>query len=126
MEHELAATGARIATVIGRYFAMDRDRRWERNKIAWDAIVLGRGEASGQHRHQARLQDRYAAGETDEFLQAADLLPAGTSNACDDGDVILFFNFRADRARQLSQAFPATLTSMASIAKSHRACITSR
>ena len=45
---ELAKSGAKIATVIGRYFAMDRDKRWERNKLAWDAIVLGRGEASGE------------------------------------------------------------------------------
>jgi 2,3-bisphosphoglycerate-independent phosphoglycerate mutase len=45
LEADLKSSGAQIATVIGRYYAMDRDKRWERNKLAWDAIVLGRGEA---------------------------------------------------------------------------------
>ena len=100
---ELAPTGARIVTVVGRYYAMDRDKRWERNKLAWDAIVLGRGEFTATA-PAAALKQRYAKGETDEFL-----LPLIFSHANEqrvrDGDVILFFNFRADRARQLSQAF---------------------
>ena len=103
VERRLAPTGARIATVVGRYFAMDRDKRWQRNKIAWDAIVLGRGEESHEPPSSV-MQKRYAEGETDEFLK-----PFVFSHVAEqrvrDGDVILFFNFRADRARQLSQAF---------------------
>src|SRR3954451_3701593 len=58
---------AEVATVIGRYYAMDRDNRWERNKLAWDAIVLGRGELV-MGAPAAALSARYATGETDEFL----------------------------------------------------------
>ena len=103
VEKGLEPSGARIATVIGRYYAMDRDRRWERNKLAWDAIVLGRGEASTQ-RPSAALSDRYANGETDEFLKPL-IFTERNQQRVSDGDVILFFNFRADRARQISQAF---------------------
>jgi 2,3-bisphosphoglycerate-independent phosphoglycerate mutase len=102
--YEIAPTGAQIATVIGRYYAMDRDQRWERNKLAWDAIVLGRGKhCTGTPAEAARaayLEDPRG----DEFL-----LPLIFSHPDEarvrDGDVILFFNFRADRARQLSLAF---------------------
>ncbi len=102
-ERELKPSGAKIATVIGRYYAMDRDHRWDRTKLAWDAIVLGRGEQSSVAPSEA-VKAKYAAGKTDEFLP-----PLIFSNANEqrirDGDVILFFNFRADRARQLSVAF---------------------
>ena len=99
----LAPSGAKIATVVGRYFAMDRDKRWERNKLAWDAIVLGRGEAPAGSPVDA-VKARYAANETDEFLKP---LVFGHVNEqrIRDGDVVLFFNFRADRGRQLSLAF---------------------
>jgi 2,3-bisphosphoglycerate-independent phosphoglycerate mutase len=103
VERGLDGTGARIATVIGRYFAMDRDRRWERTKLAWDAIVLGRGETRTE-RPSNVLKERYAAGETDEFLKPLIFGYPNEQRIC-DRDVILFFNFRADRARQLSQAF---------------------
>jgi 2,3-bisphosphoglycerate-independent phosphoglycerate mutase len=103
VEQGLEPSGARIATVVGRYYAMDRDRRWERNKLAWDAIVLGRGEASTQQ-PSAALKERYANGDTDEFLQPL-IFSERNQQRVNDGDVILFFNFRADRARQLSQAF---------------------
>lgn len=103
VEKGLEPSGARIATVIGRYYAMDRDRRWERNKLAWDAIVLGRGEPSTEQ-PSAALRRRYATGETDEFLQPL-IFSERNQQRVNDGDVILFFNFRADRARQLSQAF---------------------
>src|SRR5262249_21761568 len=66
---ELDGSGARIVTVVGRYFAMDRDRRWDRTKIAWDAIVLGRGEVC-RGDPPAALRRQYAAGKTDEFLPA--------------------------------------------------------
>jgi 2,3-bisphosphoglycerate-independent phosphoglycerate mutase len=103
VERGLDGTGARIATVIGRYFAMDRDHRWERTKLAWDAIVLGRGE-SRTERPSNVLQERYAAGETDEFLKPL-VFSHANEQRIRNGDVILFFNFRADRARQISQAF---------------------
>jgi 2,3-bisphosphoglycerate-independent phosphoglycerate mutase len=103
VERGLQGTGARIATVIGRYFAMDRDKRWERTKLAWDAIVSG--EASNRRTGRAPvLRERYAAGETDEFLQPL-IFSHPNEQRIADGDVILFFNFRADRARQISQAF---------------------
>src|SRR5262249_12597986 len=100
---ELDGSGARIVTVVGRYFAMDRDRRWDRTKIAWDAIVLGRGEVC-RGDPPAALRRQYAAGKTDEFLPAL-IFALPNEQRIHDGDVVVFFNFRADRARQLSQAF---------------------
>jgi 2,3-bisphosphoglycerate-independent phosphoglycerate mutase len=102
-EKQLEKSGAEIVTVIGRYFAMDRDRRWDRTKRAWDAIVLGRGEICNSS-SSAAVDRQYSLGKTDEFM-----LPLIFSHANEqrvrDGDSVLFFNFRADRARQLSQAF---------------------
>jgi 2,3-bisphosphoglycerate-independent phosphoglycerate mutase len=95
--------GARIITVVGRYFAMDRDRRWDRTKKAWDAIVLGQGEQMSVSPAQA-LMAKYKEGKTDEFMPPLIFDYAGEQRVR-DGDCILFFNFRADRARQLSQAF---------------------
>ncbi len=99
------AVGARVATVVGRYFAMDRDKRWERTKLAWDAVVHGYGEARTDTPAEA-VKSWYAQGKTDEFLPAMVFAPppAGEDRVR-DGDVVLFFNFRADRARQLSTAF---------------------
>jgi 2,3-bisphosphoglycerate-independent phosphoglycerate mutase len=100
---ELTASGARIITVVGRYFAMDRDRRWDRTKKAWDAIVLGRGEFC-QDSPSAAISRHYAAGKTDEFMPPLIFAQPNEQRIC-DGDTVIFFNFRADRARQLSQAF---------------------
>lgn len=102
-EDRLAESGARIATVVGRYYAMDRDKRWDRVKLAWDAIVHGRGARKEILASEA-VAECHARDETDEFLEPM------VFEACDeqrvrDGDVVLFFNFRADRARQLSRAF---------------------
>lgn len=102
-EDELKPSGAQIVTVVGRYFAMDRDRRWDRTKIAWDAIVFGRGEVCESSPSEA-LQRQYKAGKTDEFMPAL-IFSQANEQRVRDGDVVLFFNFRADRARQLSQAF---------------------
>lgn len=104
VEAGLAPSGARIATVIGRYFAMDRDRRWDRNKLAWDAIVLGRGTVSGVS-PSAAVQAAYT-GEPrgDEFLPPL-IFSHANEQRVRDGDVLVWFNFRADRARQLSEAF---------------------
>jgi 2,3-bisphosphoglycerate-independent phosphoglycerate mutase len=92
-----------LATVIGRYYAMDRDRRWERTKLAWDAIVLGKGETA-QSAPGDEIRKRYQMDETDEFLKPI-ILACPNEQRVRDGDVIFFFNFRADRARQLSRAF---------------------
>jgi 2,3-bisphosphoglycerate-independent phosphoglycerate mutase len=100
---ELAQHGASIATVVGRYFAMDRDRRWDRTKKAWDAIVLGRGTSSDLS-PAAAVRALYEQDVTDEFLPALIFSHPGEQRVR-DGDTVLFFNFRADRARQLSQAF---------------------
>jgi 2,3-bisphosphoglycerate-independent phosphoglycerate mutase len=104
LEEDLAPSGAKIATVIGRYYAMDRDKRWERNKLAWDAIVLGRGE---EHTDapSAAVQAAYAhEPRGDEFLHPMIFSHANEQRIRDE-DVIIWFNFRADRARQLSDAF---------------------
>jgi len=106
LESTLAELGiGQVATVVGRYYAMDRDRRWERTRQAYEAIVYGRGyeAASGSEAVAAA----YARGETDEFIKATVIKdaagrPVGTVKP---GDSIIFFNFRADRARQLTRAF---------------------
>jgi 2,3-bisphosphoglycerate-independent phosphoglycerate mutase len=100
----LCPNGARIATVIGRYFAMDRDQRWDRNKLAWDAIVLGRGAVSNDTPSAAVSAAYTKEPRGDEFLQPIVFNYANEQRVRDD-DVILWFNFRADRARQLSLAF---------------------
>ena len=102
-EKELEKSGGQIITVVGRYFAMDRDRRWDRTKKAWDAVVLGRGEIC-ESSPSAAVEQQYKNGETDEFLPPL-IFSHANEQRVRDGDVVLFFNFRADRARQLSQAF---------------------
>jgi 2,3-bisphosphoglycerate-independent phosphoglycerate mutase len=102
-EAALSKSGAQIVTVVGRYFAMDRDRRWDRTKKAWDAIVLGQGEQVKISPAEA-VAAKYKEGKTDEFMPPLIFAHAGEQRVRDN-DVVLFFNFRADRARQLSQAF---------------------
>ncbi|MGZ5018884.1 MAG: 2,3-bisphosphoglycerate-independent phosphoglycerate mutase [Chthoniobacterales bacterium] len=99
----LVPTGAWIATVVGRYYAMDRDRRWDRTKRAWDAIVFGEGQVCNAT-PSAAVREEYKKGVTDEFLPAL-IFSQPNEQRVRDGDVVFFFNFRADRARQLSQAF---------------------
>src|SRR5881394_2565436 len=102
-EKELKNSGAKIITVVGRYYAMDRDRRWDRTKKAWDAIVLGRGEFCASS-PAAAVERQYSLGKTDEFMPPL-VFALPNEQRIRDGDTVLFFNFRADRARQLSQAF---------------------
>jgi 2,3-bisphosphoglycerate-independent phosphoglycerate mutase len=102
-EKELENSGGQIVTVVGRYFAMDRDRRWDRTKKAWDAVVLGRGEIC-KSSPSAAVDRQYENGKTDEFMPPL-IFSHANEQRVRDGDVVLFFNFRADRARQLSQAF---------------------
>jgi 2,3-bisphosphoglycerate-independent phosphoglycerate mutase len=103
LNRDLQPSGARIVTVIGRYYAMDRDKRWDRIKLAWDAIVFGEGKFCEESLSAAVTQE-YAHGKTDEFLPAL-IFALPNEQRIRDGDVVFFFNFRADRARQLSQAF---------------------
>lgn len=103
VEDRIAQHGARIATVVGRYYAMDRDKRWDRVKLAWDAIVHGKGEPKEVLASEA-VAEMYQQDKTDEFL-----LPMVFSDVnrqrIRTGDVVIFFNFRADRVRQLSEVF---------------------
>ncbi|MEO6913806.1 MAG: 2,3-bisphosphoglycerate-independent phosphoglycerate mutase, partial [Candidatus Baltobacteraceae bacterium] len=103
LEGKLASVGktGAIATVIGRFYAMDRDKRWDRTQLAYDAL------ANGNARHTAKsaidaVRDGYARDENDEFI-----LPTivGEPRPVRDGDACIFFNFRPDRARQLTLAF---------------------
>ncbi len=100
-EARLRAAGGRIATVSGRYFAMDRDRRWERTKLAYDAIVHGRSEAPTADSGEAAVRASYERGETDEFVKPT---LVGEEGRIRPGDAVVFFNFRPDRARQLTRA----------------------
>jgi len=104
-EHiEATRNPARIASVIGRYWAMDRDHRWDRTKRAYDAIVLGRAERRAASAAEAIAQ-AYERGETDEFVAPTLVVPDGAEPVTlEDGDAVLWFNFRADRARQLAHA----------------------
>ena len=93
---ELVDEGARIVTVCGRYYAMDRDRRWERTDRALAAICAGEGEQAEDP--VAAVRQSYDRGVTDEFIEPV-VLPGPRLGA---DDAAIFFNFRPDRARQLS------------------------
>ena len=105
VERTLADAGVgRIATVIGRYHAMDRDQRWDRTRRAYAAMTRGIGATAPDA--ATLVADAHAAGTTDEFIEPgvvtdADGRPVGSLR---DGDSVVFFNFRADRARQLTRA----------------------
>jgi 2,3-bisphosphoglycerate-independent phosphoglycerate mutase len=92
-----------IASVTGRYFAMDRDKRWERVKQAYEAVVCGQAEFTSKSALEA-IRSAYARGETDEFIRATIIPEHGKPVQINDDDAVVFFNFRADRARQLSYA----------------------
>ena len=93
--------GGAIATVIGRFYAMDRDKRWDRTQLAYDAIARGKAEHHAQTAVQALL-DGYERGENDEFVQPTIV---GTPRPVRNGDACIFFNYRPDRARQMTLAF---------------------
>jgi 2,3-bisphosphoglycerate-independent phosphoglycerate mutase len=97
---EALPPGVRIVTVTGRYYAMDRDNRWERVEQAYRAMVNGQGQA-GADSAQAAIAAGYAADKTDEFLPATVI---GDYAGMKDGDGLYFLNFRADRARELLAA----------------------
>ncbi|MBV1777089.1 2,3-bisphosphoglycerate-independent phosphoglycerate mutase [Burkholderiaceae bacterium DAT-1] len=96
-----ACPGARIVSVVGRFFVMDRDKRWDRVESAYKLVVQGEGAFVTVTALDA-LKDAYERGENDEFVQATRVGEA-TSGIC-DGDAVIFMNFRADRAREISMA----------------------
>jgi 2,3-bisphosphoglycerate-independent phosphoglycerate mutase len=102
LERRLAAVhrDARIASVGGRYYAMDRDKRWDRTEIGYDAIVHGVGERAPSA--VAAVERAYERGENDEFVRPT--VVEGIDGGLRDGETIIHLNFRADRARQLSHA----------------------
>ncbi len=94
-----------IASITGRYYAMDRDARWERTERTWRLLACGETPFSFPS-PLAALEAAYERGETDEFVQPSAVQPASAcAPAIADGDAVVFMNFRADRARQLSRAF---------------------
>ncbi|KAF2144591.1 uncharacterized protein K452DRAFT_245569 [Aplosporella prunicola CBS 121167] len=88
-----------IATVVGRYYAMDRDKRWDRVEVAMNGIVKGEGEASSDP--VATIKARYEKDEKDEFLQP--IIVGGDERRIKDDDTLFFFNYRSDRVREMTQ-----------------------
>jgi 2,3-bisphosphoglycerate-independent phosphoglycerate mutase len=106
LAERLESSGAgRIATIAGRYYAMDRDRRWDRVEKAYNAITFGAGLKA--ENPLAAVEQAYARGETDEFVIPTVITDGSNAPlaAISPNDSILFFNFRADRARELTEAF---------------------
>lgn len=105
-EETFAALGkGRIATIIGRYYAMDRDNRWDRVELAYDLMTLAQGEYQADSA-VAALEAAYARDENDEFVKPTVIRAEGQADAAmEDGDALIFMNFRADRARQITRAF---------------------
>jgi len=105
-EEKFAELGkGRVATIIGRYYAMDRDNRWDRVEQAYDLMTQAKGEYQADTA-VAGLQAAYARDENDEFVKATTIRAAGQADsAMQDGDALIFMNFRADRAREITRAF---------------------
>jgi len=100
LEEKIGEIGAgEIASVTGRYYAMDRDKRWERTRMAYDMLTEGKGRKAESA--EDAIKKAYKAGETDEFIKPTVV----RDKKIKDGDVVIFFNFRPDRARQLTMAF---------------------
>lgn len=104
LENHLSKTGGKVASVVGRYFAMDRDKRWERVKLAYDLLVKGVGEKSASA--QQAIQKSYDAGVTDEFIKPVVITNASGAPVATikEGDVVICFNFRTDRGREITIA----------------------
>lgn len=106
LEHAVAKIPrARVATVIGRYYAMDRDQRWERVQLAHELFLDGKGVPAPSG--EAALDSAYSSGVTDEFIKPV-VLPGVVAPVIRDEDVLFFFNFRADRMRQIVRSFADT------------------
>lgn len=104
-DHLTQIGGGQIATVTGRYYAMDRDNRWERVEKAYNVITLGQADHQCTSAKQA-IEQAYARGENDEFIAATAIVDKqGNPVQMHNGDAIIFMNFRSDRARQLTRPF---------------------
>lgn len=99
-----AANGAHIASIVGRFYAMDRDKRWNRVKEAYDLIVNGKGKKADDM--VKAMEESYAEGVTDEFVKP--ITNAVVDGKIEEGDVVIFFNFRNDRAKELTQVLTQT------------------
>jgi len=93
----------KIASVMGRYYAMDRDRRWDRTEKAYKALVLGRGLTANSA--EEAVNASYTSGKSDEFIEPVLIAESGQPVVIDDKDAVVFYNFRIDRPKQLSMAF---------------------
>lgn len=103
LQNHLASSGGKVASVVGRYYAMDRDKRWERVKLAYDLMVYGKGEATTDV--LTSLQHSYDNGITDEFIKPIVVTENNEPIATiKEGDAVLCFNFRTDRGRQITEA----------------------
>ena len=103
LEKRLEQSAGEVATVSGRYWAMDRDSRWDRVARAYAALVSGEGDRAATAREA--VESAYGRGENDEFITPTVVAPPGREpRGIRDGDAAIFFNFRADRARQLTRA----------------------
>jgi len=101
LEAHLATTGGKIASIVGRYYAMDRDKRWERVKIAYDLLVNGTGKQA--ECMVTAMGESYEAGVTDEFVNPIVHVENGKPvGVIEEGDVVIFFNYRNDRAKELT------------------------
>ena len=98
LEEHCAKSSGVVATVTGRYYAMDRDKRWERIKMAYDQLVHGEGRKSDNMVQS--IQESYDEGVTDEFIKP--IVNSTVDGRIKDGDVVIFFNFRNDRAKELT------------------------
>ncbi len=103
LQQHLNQTSGKIATVSGRYYAMDRDKRWERVKLAYDAMVKGNGAKATDA--LAAIEQSYANGETDEFIKPTVIINEGQQPLAtiNNGDALICFNFRTDRCREISE-----------------------
>ncbi|OEK09065.1 phosphoglycerate mutase (2,3-diphosphoglycerate-independent) [Flavivirga aquatica] len=108
LEERLDKTNSKLATVTGRYYAMDRDKRWERVKLAYDALVNSVGEKSNNVTET--IQKSYDNDVTDEFIKPIIMVDKENKPVANikEGDVVIFFNFRTDRGRELTEALSQT------------------
>jgi 2,3-bisphosphoglycerate-independent phosphoglycerate mutase len=103
-EKKMKELGGEFATISGRYYAMDRDKRWDRVEKVYDAMTSGEGITAGTA--SEAVENAYAGGETDEFVAPAVIIKKGKPIALvSDNDSVIFFNFRSDRAREITRAF---------------------
>ncbi|MDX1752191.1 2,3-bisphosphoglycerate-independent phosphoglycerate mutase [Salinimicrobium sediminis] len=102
LQVHLEKTGSKLASIVGRYYAMDRDKRWERTKVAYDLVVNGKGEKTTNA--PEAIQKSYDEGVTDEFIKPIVMTDAAGNPVATlkKEEVVIFFNFRTDRGRQLT------------------------